>query len=62
MNSAELIKILEVSGFRLVSVRGSHHKFRHPDGRMTVVPHLKKDLGKGLVKKILRHDAKIEGY
>ncbi len=57
MNSAELIRKLEEAGFRLVSVRGSHHKYRHPDGRTTIVPHPKKDLGTGLVRKILRKDA-----
>lgn len=59
MNSAELIKELEAAGFVLVCARGSHHKYRHPDGRMTIVPHPKKDLGKGLVLKILRKDAKL---
>ncbi|WP_243367929.1 type II toxin-antitoxin system HicA family toxin [Fundidesulfovibrio soli] len=59
MNSAELIKVLEDAGFKLVGIRGSHHKFRHDDGRMTIVPHPKKDLGAGLVNKILRKDAKI---
>jgi len=60
VNSGDVVKILEAHGFRLVGVRGSHHKYRHPDGRMTIVPHPKKDLGKGLVKKILVHDARIE--
>lgn len=59
MNSKELVKLLEEAGFELVSVRGSHHKYQHPDGRMTIVPHPKKDLGKGLVRKILKIDAKI---
>lgn len=59
MKSADLIRILEEAGFELVSVRGSHRKYRHPDGRMTIVPHPKKDLGKGLVQKILRKDAKL---
>jgi len=60
MNSAELIKRLERAGFKLVGVRGSHHKYKHPDGRMTIVPHPKKDLPIGLVLKILRKDAGIE--
>ena len=62
MSSAELVRILESAGFELVSIRGSHHKYRHPDGRWTIVPHPKKDLGKGLVAKILRKDCKLEGY
>ncbi len=60
MNSAELIRMLEAAGFELVSIRGSHHKYHHPDGRVTIVPHPKKDLGTGLVRKILRKDAKLE--
>lgn len=59
VNSADLIKRLEDAGFLLVGTRGSHQKYRHPDGRMTIVPHPKKDLGKGLVQKILRKDAKL---
>jgi predicted RNA binding protein YcfA (HicA-like mRNA interferase family) len=59
MNSSELIEILEKAGFKLVGVRGSHHKYRHPDGRMTIVPHPKKDLGTGLANKILRKDARL---
>ena len=60
MDSKDVVRLLEAAGFVLVAVRGSHHKYRHPDGRMTIVPHPKKDLGKGLVRKILRHDARIE--
>lgn len=60
MNSAELAKILVQAGFKLVSIRGSHHKYRHPDGRVAIVPHPRKDLGVGLVNKILRKDARIE--
>nr|WP_283105096.1 type II toxin-antitoxin system HicA family toxin [Shewanella dokdonensis] len=50
-----MIKLLESNGWQLVSVRGSHHKFRHPDYEdPVVVPHPKKDLGKGLVQKLKR--------
>lgn len=53
MNSAELIRALLAAGWQLDRVRGSHHVFRHP-GRtgIVVVPHPKKDLGKGLVAEI----------
>jgi predicted RNA binding protein YcfA (HicA-like mRNA interferase family) len=34
-------------------VRGSHHVFKHPDrGGHVVVPHPKKDLGRGLIAAI----------
>ncbi len=60
MNSAELVRMLEAAGFVHVGTRGSHWKFRHPDGRMTIVPHPRKDLGRGLVHKILHKDARLD--
>lgn len=55
MSSAELIKLLQKNGWELVSTRGSHHKFRHPDFEdPIVVPHPKKDLGIGIQKKLLK--------
>lgn len=53
MNSAALIKLLREAGWELDRVRGSHHVFKHPrrPGHI-VVPHPKKDLGKGLVAAI----------
>ena len=34
----EVIAILTALGFREVRQRGSHKRFRHPDGRATAVP------------------------
>jgi len=31
-DSRDIIKRLKAAGFELVSVRGSHHKLRHPGG------------------------------
>jgi len=55
MRSAEVIKLLEADGWRLRSVRGSHHVFQHSTkpGHLSV-PHPKKDLGPGLVHKLLK--------
>jgi predicted RNA binding protein YcfA (HicA-like mRNA interferase family) len=55
MRSADIIKKLEADGWALRSVRGSHHVFDHPTkpGHITV-PHPKKDLGIGLVQKLLK--------
>jgi predicted RNA binding protein YcfA (HicA-like mRNA interferase family) len=51
----ELIAALRRIGFSVVQVRGSHHFFRHPDGRTTVVPgHAGETIGPGLLRKILR--------
>jgi predicted RNA binding protein YcfA (HicA-like mRNA interferase family) len=54
MNSADLIKHLKAHGFHPVSIRGSHHKLRNGGGVTVIVPHPKKDLGKGLVAAILK--------
>jgi len=56
MNSKELIKKLELDGWRLNRSKASHHIFIHPSkvGHITV-PHPKKDLGIGLVKSILKN-------
>ncbi len=55
MNSKELISKLEKDGWILRGSRGSHHVFTHPikAGHISV-PHPKKDLGIGLVQKLLK--------
>ncbi len=51
----KMCRILESLGFELVCQKGSHRFYRHPDGRATVVPfHAGEDLGRGLVRSILR--------
>ncbi|RBL82768.1 type II toxin-antitoxin system HicA family toxin [Streptomyces cavourensis] len=54
MDSRELTNMLLQSGWKLNRVKGSHHIYYHPDrpGHL-VVPHPKKELGKGLVHQIL---------
>lgn len=55
MKSVDLIKLLEKNGWELVKIKGSHHKFKHPDfSNSVVVPHPKKDLKVGLVKRLLK--------
>jgi len=50
-NSREIIRRLEREGWTLVRVTGSHHVFKSGGSDETlVVPHPKKDLGKGLVR------------
>ena len=55
MNSKELIKLLERDGWVLRGSKGSHHIFQHSTkpGHITV-PHPKKDLGVGLVQKLMK--------
>ena len=55
MNSKELIKALEKDGWVLRGSKGSHHVFNHPRKAAHItVPHPKKDLGIGLVQKLLK--------
>ena len=52
-NGREIVKRLKAEGYELVSVKGSHHKFRK--GEITVVvPHPKKDLPLCTVRSIAR--------
>jgi predicted RNA binding protein YcfA (HicA-like mRNA interferase family) len=55
MKSAEVMRRLEVEGWRKVHQAGSHVKFKHPDRPNTVtVPHPKKDLPIGTLRSIYR--------
>ena len=51
----EVIAILVGLGFEEVRQRGSHKRFRHPDGRATTVPvHAGRDLSPILLRRIAR--------
>lgn len=55
MKSADLLRELRAAGWFLDRVRGSHHVLRHPTRPdIIVVPHPRKDLGKGLIAAIRR--------
>jgi predicted RNA binding protein YcfA (HicA-like mRNA interferase family) len=54
-NSRDIKRRLEQEGWILERATGSHHVFKHPVTRATVVlPHPKKDLGRGLVRAIYK--------
>jgi predicted RNA binding protein YcfA (HicA-like mRNA interferase family) len=54
-NSRDIKRRLEREGWRLDRIQGSHHVFKHPASRETIVlPHPKKDLGPGLVRVIYK--------
>ena len=55
----EVIRILGRLGFTGIRQSGSHAVYHHADGRWTTVPvHKGRELGKGILRKILK-DAKI---
>ena len=59
LTSEEVLKALKKRGFSVVRQRGSHVRLRHQDGRIVTVPsHSGQDIGKGLLRKILR-DAEL---
>ena len=59
----ELIRALKKLGFSCTrKSKGSHFRYKHPDGRKTTIPvHKGKDIRRGLLRKILRDvDISIE--
>ena len=55
----KVLRALEKAGFERIRQKGSHVFMRHPDGRTTVVPlHKGEDIGRGLLRKIIR-DSKM---
>ncbi|ATW03883.1 type II toxin-antitoxin system HicA family toxin [Sphingopyxis sp. BSNA05] len=52
-SSKQIIRRLRKEGYELVSVRGSHHKYRKDD-RTIIVPHPRKDLPVGTARSIAR--------
>ena len=64
ISGRDFCKILDKLGFEKIYGKGSHIRFKHPDGRRTVVPvHGSEDLGKGLLRTILNQiDLSKEEY
>lgn len=51
----ELITALEKIGFEVVRQKGSHVRLKHEDDRVVTIPvHARKNVGKGLLLKILK--------
>jgi len=55
MNSAEIVKLIQADGWRIVRISGSHHHFRHAEKRgLVTIPHPQKDLPPGTLNSILK--------
>lgn len=50
----ELLRLLKRHGFEVVSVRGSHYKLRHPDGREVILPYCQRQYPKATYFSILK--------
>jgi predicted RNA binding protein YcfA (HicA-like mRNA interferase family) len=54
-NSRKLIRMLVQDGWVLDRVSGDHHTFKHPEkDTIITVPHPKRDLPTGLVRRIYK--------
>jgi predicted RNA binding protein YcfA (HicA-like mRNA interferase family) len=59
LKAYEIISALQKIGFVPIRQKGSHVQLKHNDGRLVTVPyHSGQDIGRGLLRKILR-DAEI---
>ena len=64
VNSKTMEKLLLRMGFAKVRQKGSHAFYRHPDGRITTLPHHKaRMLARPLIREILREiEITIDDY
>ena len=53
-SSRDIIRRLEQGDFKLIGVRGSHHQYKHADGRKVIVPHPKRDIPIGTIFSIYK--------
>lgn len=55
LTGQEVIAALKNAGFEVVRIKGSHHRLRHADGRVTTVPvHVGETIVPGLMASVLR--------
>jgi len=60
VDAIKISKVLKKLGFNFLRQRGSHMFFKHPDGRVTTIPHHPgQKIGPGLLLKIIKDDLKI---
>jgi len=64
VNAKTMEKLLLRLGFEKVRQKGSHAFYRHPDGRITTIPHHKaRMLARPLIREILREiEVAIDDY
>ena len=55
LKARDVIRVLNLLGFKKVGQKGSHIFFEHPDGRNTLIPnHAGEDIGRGLLRQIIK--------
>lgn len=53
-SSKEIIKVLENFGFRFISQKGSHGKYKNRNGRTVIVPMSKREIPIGTFRSIIK--------
>jgi predicted RNA binding protein YcfA (HicA-like mRNA interferase family) len=54
LSSEAIVKILQANGFKFVSQRGSHQKYRNATGASVIVPADRKQTPRGTMASIIR--------
>jgi predicted RNA binding protein YcfA (HicA-like mRNA interferase family) len=54
ISSEAFLRILTAQGFRFVSQRGSHAKYRDSLGHTVIIPHPRKDIPIGTLRSMIR--------
>ena len=54
ISSDVFLGILTSNGFRFISQRGSHAKYRYDQGHSVIVPHPRKDIPIGTLRSMIR--------
>lgn len=63
ISSKYMVKIFQKQGFEDIRQKVSHKSFKHKDGRTTIIRFHGEDLGRGLIRKILRNiEITVEEY
>ncbi|KUO96184.1 type II toxin-antitoxin system HicA family toxin [Ferroacidibacillus organovorans] len=53
VSGKQMIAFLTHAGFSSIGQKGSHHKMRHPDGKIAIIP-MHRELAPGTLQSILR--------
>ena len=56
MKVRDVIKLIEADGWYLVTTKGSHRQYKHPDkpGRVTIAGHPRDELAQGTLNSVLK--------
>ncbi|MDP3850787.1 MAG: type II toxin-antitoxin system HicA family toxin [Luteolibacter sp.] len=54
LSSHDFLRILSDHGFKFISQKGSHAKYRDAHGHTVIVPHPRKDIPIGTVRSMIR--------